>query len=103
MPSIDKIERFNNACLFISGPSGNLGPGVSEWIRVWPDEWMQWCWECRLSEKTGGFLYAGVENAQMKRYLRDQRTASLLPSENKTTEKISEKQIDEMTQKKAVW
>ena len=55
-----------------------------------------------MSEKTGGFLYAGVENAQMKRYLRDQRTASLLPSENKTTEKISEKQIDEMTQKKAV-
>ena len=29
MPSTDKVERFNTACLIQAGQSGYLGPGVS--------------------------------------------------------------------------
>ena len=29
MPSADKVERFNTACLIQAGQSGYLGPGVS--------------------------------------------------------------------------
>lgn len=29
MPSTDKVERFNKACLAKAGSSGYLGPGVS--------------------------------------------------------------------------
>ncbi len=29
MPSTDKVERFNTACLIKAGQSGYLGPGVS--------------------------------------------------------------------------
>ena len=32
MPSMDKVERFNKACLAKAGLSGYLGPGVS--IRI---------------------------------------------------------------------
>ena len=32
MPSTDKVERFNKACLAKAGLSGYLGPGVS--IRI---------------------------------------------------------------------